>query len=212
MSKNNLVEYCLILNQRIIDIEKYSQRFQEINLENEENKKQIIYLKNKLKRVIDEAEKINEINNNNKVVINSQNRTIEKYQKNKLNELGINIIDNNNNNELITKRKTLHFNKSQINLKTYNNNIYNEIYNKNKNRNKNNNNIFLKQKTINNIKGKKIKELQIPFDYIGVNSDNQTIDTNNYNDLISLKSNEYKNKNLKKNMLSASYTNFYSQN
>ena len=144
MSQKNLVEYCLILNRRIIDVEKYSARFQEINLENEENKKQIIYLKNKLKRVINEAEKINEININNKILINSQNRTIEKYHKNKLNELGINIIDNNNN-ELITKslspRKKLHFNKSQINLKTYNN----------KNRNKNNK-IFLKQKTISKIK------------------------------------------------------------
>ena len=65
-------------------------------------------------------------------------------------------------------------------------------------------------------KNKNIKELKIPFEYLGLDSDYQTVDTNNYDDLMLLKSKEYKynntNKNLFKNELSASYTNFYSQN
>ena len=54
------------------------------------------------------------------------------------------------------------------------------------------------------------------MDYFGLNSDNQTIDTNNYDDFRLMKTNEYKTNKTKKymtkNEFSASYTNFYSQN
>ena len=125
MEKNKLIDYCLTLNQRIIDVEKYTERFQEIKLENEESKKQIIYLKFKLKRVISEAEKINEMNNNNKIVINSQNRAIERFKQDKLIELNINTKNTIENfgMHLSPKKKALHFNKSQANLKTYNSSI-----------------------------------------------------------------------------------------
>ena len=93
------------------------------------------------------------------------------------------------------------------------------MYN-NKNRNKNNK-IFLKNETDNKginklIKlNKNLKELQIPFNYFRISSDNKTIDTNNnyYNDgSISIKSDkgQNKNKNMFKNKFSASYTNFFS--
>ena len=222
MEKNKLIDYCLTLNQRIIDVEKYTERFQEIKLENEESKKQIIYLKFKLKRVISEAEKINEMNNNNKIVINSQNRAIERFKQDKLIELNINTKNTIENfgMHLSPKKKALHFNKSQANLKTYNSSInYNEGYNKNKNRNKNYK-IFLKNKTenngITNKINKNLKEIQIPFNYFGLSSNNQTIDTNNYVNDGSLSIKSDKNRNIKKNMFknkfSASYTNFYSQN
>ena len=122
----------------------------------------------------------------------------------------------------LSPKKTLHFNKSQINLKTYiRNSNYSEMYN-NKNRNKNNK-IFLKNETDNKginklIKlNKNLKELQIPFNYFRISSDNKTIDTNNnyYNDgSISIKSDkgQNKNKNMFKNKFSASYTNFFSNN
>ena len=222
MEQNKLIDYCLTLNQRIIDVEKYTERFQEIKLENEESKKQIIYLKFKLKRVISEAEKINEMNNNNKIVINSQNRAIERFKQDKLIELNINTKNTIENfgMHLSPKKKALHFNKSQANLKTYNSSInYNEGYNKNKNRNKNYK-IFLKNKTenngITNKINKNLKEIQIPFNYFGLSSNNQTIDTNNYVNDGSLSIKSDKNRNIKKNMFknkfSASYTNFYSQN
>ena len=221
LGTKKLIEYCLTLNQRVNDVDNYVKRFQEIKLENEENKKQIEYLKFKLKRVLAESEKIHEINKNNKIVITSQNRTIEKFQKDKLNELCINDIEKLNNlGFTYSPKKTLHFNKSQVNLKTFNNNsIYNELYNSNRNKRGKLNN-FLKQKTenmgMNNLKNKKIKELQIPYDYFGINSDNQTIDTNNFDDIIQLKSNKYKRNNTTKNMLknefSDSYTNFFSKN
>ena len=221
MEQNKLIDYCLTLNQRIIDVEKYTERFQEIKLENEENKKQILYLKFKLKNVIKETEKINEINNNNKIVINSQNRTIEKFKQDKLINLCINTKNNIENFGLsLSPKKTLNFNKSLTNLKTFNSSSnYKDIYNKkNKNRNKNYK-IFLHKKTENkgiNKLNKNLGELQIPLNYFGINSDNQSIDTNNcYNDgSISLKSDKGQNKkkNILKNIFSASYTNFYSQN
>ena len=215
MKIEELIEYCLTMNQRVNAVDKYVQRFQEINIENEENKKQIEYLKLRLKKAILESDKIHEINNNNRIVINSQNRTIEKFQKDKLNELCLNDIEKMNNlGFTYSPKRSLHFNKSQANLKTYN-----ETYNKNRNKGRKYS-MFLKNKTENkgNIfkKNKSIKELKIPFEYLGLDSDYQTIDTNNYDDLMLLKSKEYKynntNKNLFKNELSASYTNFYSQN
>ena len=215
MKIEELIEYCLTMNQRVNAVDKYVQRFQEINIENEENKKQIEYLKLRLKKAISESDKIHEINNNNRIVINSQNRTIEKFQKDKLNELCLNDVEKMNNlGFTYSPKRSLHFNKSQANLKTYN-----ETYNKNRNKGRTYN-IFLKNKTVDkgNIfkKNKSIKELKIPFEYLGLDSDYQTIDTNNYDDLMLLKSKEYKynntNKNLFKNELSASYTNFYSQN
>ena len=220
LSTKNLIEYCLILNQRVNDSDKYIEKYLEMKIENEENKKQIEYLNFRLKRVLAESYQIHEINNNNKVIINSQNRTIEQFKKDKLNEMMINDINSLNNFGFsFSPKKTLHFNKSQINLKTYNNNMYNEIYNLERNKRKENK-IFLKNKTknkgINFLKNKKIKELQIPMDYFGLNSDNQTIDTNNYDDFRLMKTNEYKTNKTKKymtkNEFSASYTNFYSQN
>ena len=222
LGTKKLIEYCLTLNQRINDVDKYVKRYQELNIENEENKKQIEYLKFKLKRVLSESEKIHEINKNNKIVINSQNRTIEKFQKDKLNELCLNDIEKLNNlGFTYSPKKTLHFNKSQVNLKTYNNNsIYNELYNTNRNKKGKLNN-FLKQRTenigINELKNKKMKELQIPNDYLGINSDNQTIDTNNYDEnkiLLRTKKNKSNNtyKNLLKNAFSDSYNNFFSKN
>lgn len=215
MKLDDLIEYCLTLNQRVNAVDEYVKRFQEINLENEENKKQIEYLKLRLKKVISESDKIHEINNNNRIVMNSQNRTIEKFQKDKLNELCINDIEKLNDlGFTYSPKRSLHFNKSQANLQTYS-----DIYNKNRNKGRKYN-IFLKNKTenkgINFIKGKKIKELKIPCEYFGIDSDYQTLDTNNYDDLMLLKSKESKynntNKNLFKNELSASYNNFYSQN
>ena len=205
--------------QRVNDADKYVENCQEIKIENEENKKQIKYLNFKLKRVLAESQQIHEINKNNKIIINSQNRTIEKFQTDKLNEMFLNDVNNMNNlGFTFSPKKTLHFNKSQVNLKTYNNTIYNGMYNKNINKRRKCN-IFLKNNSENregNIqKNKKIKELIIPNDYFGVNSDIQTIDTNNYENML-LKSNEYKNNNSKRNMFknkfSGSYTNFYSQN
>ena len=190
MDKNKLIDYCLKLNKRIINAEKYKERFQEIKLENEKNKKQILYLKYELKKAIKETEKTN--------------NNIENFDM------------------PLSPKKTLHFNKSQINLKTYiRNSNYSEMYN-NKNRNKNNK-IFLKNETDNKginklIKlNKNLKELQIPFNYFRISSDNKTIDTNNnyYNDgSISIKSDkgQNKNKNMFKNKFSASYTNFFSNN
>ena len=219
MSSKKLIEYCLTLIQRVNDADKYVEKCQEIKIENEENKKQIKYLNFKLKRILAESQQIHEINKNNKIVINSQNRTIEKFQTDKLNEMFLNDVNSMNNfGFTFSPKKTLHFNKSQVNLKTYNNTIYNEIYNKNINKRRKSN-IFLKNNSENregNIpKNKKIKELIIPNDYFGVNSDIQTIDTNNYENIL-LKSNEYKNNNSKRNMFknkfSGSYTNFYSQN
>ena len=186
MDKNKLIDYCLKLNKRIINAEKYKERFQEIKLENEKNKKQILYLKYELKKAIKETEK--------------SNNNIENFDM------------------PLSPKKTLHFNKSQINLKTYiRNSNYSEMYN-NKNRNKNNK-IFLKNETDNKginklIKlNKNLKELQIPFNYFRISSDNKTIDTNNnyYNDgSISIKSDKGQNKNIFKNKFSASYTNFFS--
>lgn len=218
MKQNKLINYCLELNQRINAAEKYTKRFQEINLENEENKKQITYLNFKLKRLIAELEKMHNINNNNKVVINSQNRTIDKFQNNKSNIMSIITNDNIENIGIpLTSRKSLHFNKSQANLKTYDN-IYNKIFLKKRNRGSKYNNIFLGMKTenkgTNNFKNKNIKELQISNDYFGINSDIQTIDTNNFDELMSFKSNKHNNnrKNRFQKEFSASYTNFYSQN
>ena len=95
--------------------------------------------------------------------------------------------------------------------------IYNKIFLKKRNKGSKYN-IFLGMKTenkgTNKFKNKNIKELQISNDYFGINSDIQTIDTNNFDKLMSFKSNKQNNnrKNRFQKEFSASYTNFYSQN
>ena len=208
MNKNDLIEYCLVLNQRINSVGNYAENFQKINIENEENKKQITYLNFKIKRLISELEIIHEINNNNKIVINSQNRTIEKFEKNRL---MINI-NNNNIDDLafsLSPKKSLRFNKSQLNFKTFNDINYNDFPNRHRNQNKK---YITKNKTQKTKAFSKIKELHTSNDNLGINSDNQTLDTNNLNDFIQLSIKEYGNNKNMKNEFSSFYPYFYSQN
>ena len=213
MSKLELINHCIKLNERIIENEKCIDKYDEIKLENDENKKQINYLNIKIKDIKNALDEQVKINNKNKIVITSQNRTIEKYNKN---NIDLNLIDNDEIEKLTMSlspsktRKTLHFNKSQINLKTnYDtlNNKYNNFTNKQFD-------IFTKNK---NIKNKKIKEIQIPIDYYSIDSDNHINKTkllykSNSNTKYSSKKTSTSKLYLNKNDFSSSYNNFYSQN
>ena len=216
MTKLELINHCIKLNERIIEIEKYIEKYDDINLENDENRKQVNYLNKKIKDTKNTLEEQIKINNRNKIIINSQNRTIEKYNKNNL-DLNLNIINNNENENLTLtlspskSRKTLHFNKSQINLKTnndiINNNKFNNIINKQYE-------FFIKNK---NIKNKKIKEIQIPMDYYSIDSDNPINKTkllyrSNSNTKYTSQKTTNSKSYLNKNEFSSSYNNFYSKN
>ena len=176
------------------------QKYNNLNLENEENKKQINYLKFNLKQIRNYLEKQRDINNKNKIIINSQKRTIEKYKKNII----LNDLFKNEEKDIIylnlspkNNKRILHFNKSQICLKT-NNNIKN-----NKEFSPSKNNIFSKNKN------KGLKEIQIPT-YESIDSDNLTINNNNlYTYFYSQK--KTNSKSYKKGY-NSTYNNFYSQN
>ena len=157
MKINEIIQYCINLYSQIKEFDDKFQQFDEINLENEENKKQIHYLNDKLRRIRNAYDEQVNINNKNKIVITSQNRTIEKYNQN---NCLMNFLkkDEKENMSLPSQKKTkriLHFNKSQVNLKTNGDIIYN-------------NKGFSPHKKYNAIKNK--KDLHLPIDYNGINS------------------------------------------
>ena len=218
MHKYEIIIHCLKLNERIKEIEKYITKYNDINLENDENKKQIKYLNFKLNNIKKNLEEQIAINNRNYLVITSQNRTIDKFYNN----LDIKKEEKNNLTLSLSptkKRKILHFNKSQVNLKINNdigiNNNFtnNELYIGNKkydlfyNKNKNNS----------NKKNRKKKNIQLPIDYYSIDSDNHINNTkhlykSNSNTKISSQNTITSKFNSYKNEFSSSYINFHSQN
>ena len=210
MSRYKIIEYCLGLNEKIYEDKKKIEKFDKINMENEENKKQINYLNFNLKKIKNNLDEQMKINNNNKIVIISQNRTIEKYNQN-INLMNYLKKDDKDNVSLSLspqkKKKTMHFNKSQINLKTNNDILFNNLYNKEFSSPHKKYNIFSKNK----------KELHIPIDYYSINSDNHIVDKKNlYNSNFGTKFSSNKTttskSNTHKNDISMSYINFHSQN
>ena len=170
MSNSKIIQHCLKVNDIIQELNKTIQKYNDINLENEENKKQINYLKFNLNNIKNDLEEQVKINNNNKIIITSQNRTIEKFNKNIFNDLY-----KNDENECLSlnlspkkKKKIIHFNKSQINLKTNNDIIYNNVYNKELSPTTKKYNLFSKNKN------KELKELHLPINYENNVFDNNT--------------------------------------
>ena len=211
MTKLELISHCYKLNERIIEIEKLIVKYDDIKLENEENKKQVNYLNLKIKDIKNALDEQVKINIRNKIVITSQNRTLEKYNQNNIDEtekLTLSLSPSKS-------RKTLHFNKSQINLKTNNDIINNNKFNSITNNKQYD--IFTKNKNIKNIKNKKIKEIQIPIDYYSIDSDNHIDKTkilhkSNSNTKYSSQKTTNSKSYLNKNDFSYSYNNFHSQN
>lgn len=215
MEKNKIVEHCLLLNEKINDMETFIQKYNKINFENEENKKQIFYLNSNLSKVKKDLEEQIKINYNNKIIIMSQNRTIEKYKNNMdIKNLMICIDDKKNNDFSLTlspkqKKKGLYINKSEVNLRIKNDFIYNKDIANNK-RNK----IFSadKKDNIHNfIESKKLKEIQVNSNNFGINSDEIIKDKKLQNKFSSQKASNLKS-NIYKNDFSYSYNNFHSYN
>ena len=219
MGKDKIIEHCILLNEKIKEIEIYIQKYNDINFENEENKKQIIYLNSNLNKLKKDLEEQIKINFNNKVVIISQNRTIEKYKKNYEFKNILKEVDDKEKYCLSLSlspqktKKSLHYNKSSMNLKINKDLVYNKDLINNKKYN-----IFLSNKKDNNsIKKRKIKEIQVNNDYYCINSDNQIINNKNlYNNNLQTKISSPKSSNSKSNIFksdfASSYTNFHSQN
>ena len=131
MDLPKIIEYCIQLHSKISEFDKKIEQFDGINFENEKNKKQIYYLNDKIKRIRNALDEQVNINNKNKIVITSQNRTIEKFNQN---ICLINFLKKDQKEKLsLSARKntksTLLFNKSQVNLKTNGDYIYNNKYN-----------------------------------------------------------------------------------
>lgn len=214
MEKSKIVQHCLLLNEKISEIDSYIQKYNKINFENEENKKQIFYLNSNLSKVKKDLEEQIKINYNNKIVIISQNRTIERYKNNMdIKNLLLCIDDKKNNDFSLTlspnqKKKGLYTNKSEMNLRINNDLNYNKEITYDK-RNK----IFSadKKNNIHNfIENKKIKEIQVNSNYeISVNGFIK--DKNLQNKFSSQKASNLKS-NIYKNDFSYSYNNFHSQN
>ena len=214
MEKSKIVQHCLLLNEKISEIDSYIQKYNKINFENEENKKQIFYLNSNLSKVKKDLEEQIKINYNNKIVIISQNRTIERYKNNMdIKNLLLCIDDKKNNDFSLTlspnqKKKGLYTNKSEVNLRINNDLNYNKEITYDK-RNK----IFSadKKDNIHNfIENKKIKEIQVNSNYeISVNGFIK--DKNLQNKFSSQKASNLKS-NIYKNDFSYSYNNFHSQN
>ena len=206
MNKLEIIKHCLKLNERIKEIEKIIQKYEDINLENEENKKQIIYLKFKLKNLNNALEEQIKINTKNKIVITSQNRTIEKYNNiNKEEKETLSLSPSKN-------RKSLHFNKSQLDLKTNNDIIFNNLYDKEFLSNYKIYDFFNKYNNKNR-KNKIIKDIQSPFNYYNIDSDNQINNRNFINkNSLNIKTSSQKTTNTKFNSYKKdidSYSNYF---
>ena len=214
MEKTKIVEHCLLLNEKINEIDSYIQKYNKINFENEENKKQIFYLNSNLSKVKKDLEEQIKINYNNKIVIISQNRTIERYKNNMdIKNLALCIDDKKNNDFSLTlspkqKKKGLYINKSEVNLRIKNDLNYNREITYDK-RNK----IFSadKKDNIHNfIENKNLKEIQVNSNF-GINVNELIKDKNLQNKFSSQKASNLKSK-FYKNDFSYSYNNFHSQN
>jgi hypothetical protein len=207
MEKSKIVQHCLLLNEKINEIDTYIQKYNKINFENEENKKQIFYLNSNLSKVKKDLEEQIKINYNNKIVIISQNRTIERYKNNMdIKNLLICKDDKNNNDFSLTlspkqKKKGLYINKSEVNLRIKNGLNYNKEITFDK-RNK----IFSadKKENIHNfIENKKLKEIQVNSNY-GINV-NELIKDKSLQNKFSLQ----KPSNLKSNIYKKDFSHSY---
>ena len=213
MYKYEIVKHCLKLNERIKEIEKYIPKYFDVNLENDENRKQVKYLRFKLNNVKNALDEQVAINNKNKIIITSQNRTIDKFynnmdiNKDEKDSLTLSLSPTN-------QRKVLHFNKSHANLKLNNDMFYyNNLYNKELSMSNKNNDLFYNNT---NKKNKKKIDIQIPNDYYSTGSDNKINKIKNlYKSNINTKISSQNTANTKFNSyndFNSSYINFHSQN
>ena len=183
MSKEGIVLYCLKLNKKVEEIEyfleKYTQYRKGFNIEQFENNinykenviKELNEKMNKLKNSLEEHVKINY---NNMNVISTQNRIIEKLQKEKLIK---NILNKNKNNSITFLR----------NENSKHSSIFHSIYKNNNNAN----NMNLGEKII--------KKSNSCLDLSEYNDKKRLISNRHYN--FKLASRENNNENFKKNNL-----------
>ena len=130
MSKESIILHCININKKLIGIENYLKKYTEykkgFNVEEfeigEKYKDKIIEeLNNKIKKLSINLEEQVKINNKNICVINSQNRKIDKLQKE-------NIVFNNLLNHrklgssIITPNKSTIYNSSAIDFNSFNSN------------------------------------------------------------------------------------------
>ena len=213
MYKYEIVKHCLKLNERIKEIEKYISKYNDVNLENDENKKQVKYLRFKLNNVKNALDEQVAINNKNKIIITSQNRTIDKFYNNmdinkgEKDSITISLSPTN-------QRKIIRFNKSQANLKLKNDIFYcGGLYNKELSMNNKNNDLFYNNT---NKKNKNKINIQLPNDYYSIDSENKINKTKNlYKNNINTKISSQNTTNSKFNSyndFNSSYINFHSQN
>jgi hypothetical protein len=129
MSKEAIVIHCLNINNKLVGIENYLQKYikykKGFNVEEfekgEKYKDGIIEeLKNKVNKLEISLEEQIKINNKNIFVINSQNRKIDKLQKDTL--LYNNLLKHKNiNSSILTPNKSTLYNSSAIDYSNRNN-------------------------------------------------------------------------------------------
>ena len=112
MTKEALISYCINLNNKFYDIENYLKN----NIENNNNNNDIIKeLKEKINKLNIKLEEQYNKNNRNEVIINTQNRRIERIEKlQRDNILVTNIKNKKQSSSILTPNKSTLYNSSGI--------------------------------------------------------------------------------------------------